>query len=183
MQKFFAIFFVLIYTTFMGAIITCCAATFLYPLKYENEIKKVCAEFEISTHLFCALINTESGFNSNAKSSAGAIGLTQILPSTAQYICVKNNINFSNYDLYNPSDNLYLGAMYLHYLLNKFDNTYTALAAYNAGETTVRSWLSDKRYSLDKTSLYNIPYNETKSYIKIIKNSEKIYSLFYCIKL
>ena len=181
MQKFFAVFFVLIYTAFIATVINCCAIIFLHPLKYENDIKKVCTKFEISVPLFCSLIDTESGFNPNAKSSAGAVGLTQILPSTAQYICTKNNLDFSNFDLYNPADNLYLGAMYLNYLFNKFDDTYTALAAYNAGETVVRNWLSNKQYSLDKTTLYNIPYNETKNYVIKIKNNQKIYLKLYKI--
>lgn len=179
MQKFLAIFITLFYTIFISVIITSCAIVFLYPLKYENDIKKVCAEFEIPPHLFCSLINTESSFNPNAKSPAGAVGLTQILPSTAQYICLKNNIDFSSFDLYNPSDNLYLGAMYLNYLFNKFTDTYTALSAYNAGETVVRNWLNDARYSTDKITLINIPYTETKNYINKIKNSEKIYLNLY----
>ena len=181
MQKFFASIIILFYATFILSVITGSAIVFLYPLKYENNIKKICAEFEISAPLFCSLINTESSFNPKAKSSAGAVGLTQILPSTAQYICLKNNICFSDFDLYNPSDNLYLGAMYLKYLFDKFDNPYTALAAYNAGETVVRNWLNDKRYSLDKITLYDIPYFETKNYIIKIKNSQKIYLNFYRI--
>ena len=151
----------------------------MYPKKYEVEITRVCSEFDIPQHTMYALVNTESSFNPQAKSHAGAIGLTQILPSTAEYICVKNNIEYSNFDLYNPRDNLYLGAMYLRYLFDRFDSTYTALAAYNAGETVVNSWLEDTRYSYDKIDLYNIPYNETKNYINKIKNSEKIYINFY----
>lgn len=156
-----------------------CSIVLMYPKKYENNIAYVCNEFEIPKPLFYALINTESSFKHDAKSSAGAIGLTQILPSTAEYICVKNNLDYSNFDLYNPYDNLYIGAMYLRYLFNRFDNSYTALAAYNAGETVVRSWLQDERYSYDQICLYNIPYKETNNYIKKIKNNEKIYSTFY----
>ena len=104
------------------------------------------------------------------------------MPSTAEYICVKNNLNFSQFDLYNPQDNLYIGAMYLKYLLDKFDTLYTSLVAYNAGETVVRSWLNDERYSYDQISLYNIPYKETYNYIKKIKNAEEIYRNFYKIK-
>ena len=57
--------------------------------------------------------------------------------------------------------------MYLDYLFNRFENNYTAICAYNAGETVVRSWLKDSRFSYDKISLYNIPYNETNNYINI----------------
>lgn len=179
MQKVYVSIILTGYILIVVVAISLCGITFSYPKKYEIQINKVCAEFEISRPIFYALVNTESGFNPNAKSSAGAIGLTQILPSTAQYICVKNNLDFSKFDLYNPDDNLYLGAMYLRYLINKFDSVYTALSAYNAGETVVRSWLNDSRYSYDKISLYNIPYKETSEYIEKIKNNQKIYIEFY----
>lgn len=156
-----------------------CGITFIYPQKYQTQINAVCKEFEISAPLFYALVKTESNFNPNAQSHAGAIGLTQILPSTAQYICVKNNLDYSAFDLYNPNHNLYLGAMYLRYLCNRFNNTYTALCAYNAGETIVASWLKDDRYSYDQIALYTTPYKETNNYINKIKKGEKIYNTFY----
>lgn len=182
MQKIGASALVALYVIIIIATAYNCVVIFTHPKKYDNAIQSVCAEFDIDQSTFYALVNVESSFNPNAKSSAGAIGLTQLRPSTAEYICVKNNIDFSSIDLYNPQDNLYVGAMYLRYLLDKFDTTYTALAAYNAGETTVRAWLGDQRYSYDKISLYNIPYKETENYIKKIKNNEKIYRQFYKIK-
>ncbi|MFQ6724411.1 MAG: lytic transglycosylase domain-containing protein [Clostridia bacterium] len=182
MQKVSAWILVIMYVAIVGFAIYFCNISINYPKKYSDEIKYVCSKFDIPLHTFYALVNTESGFNPNAKSRAGAIGLTQILPSTAEYICIKNNLEFSNYDLYNPLDNLYLGAMYLDYLLKKFDSIYSSLAAYNAGETVVRDWLNNPKYSYDKIDLYNIPYSETDNYIKKIKNSEKIYHDFYKLK-
>ena len=182
MQKISAVILFSIYVTFMTLILYNCVVVFTYPKKYETYINYVCDKFEISKPMFYALVDTESSFNPNAKSTAGAIGLTQILPTTAQYICTKNNLEYSNFDLYNPSDNFYIGAMYLDYLFDKFNNSYTALCAYNAGETIVRSWLQDERYSYDKISLYNTPYKETNNYIKKIKKAEKIYIKFYKIK-
>lgn len=179
MQKVSASLLIVLYVVIIIVATYFCSISLLYPKKYENDIAKVCSEFEISKPLFYALINTESSFKQDAKSSAGAIGLTQVLPSTAEYICVKNNLDYSSFDLYEPYDNLYIGAMYLRYLFNRFDNSYTALAAYNAGETVVRSWLQDTRYSYDQICLYNIPYKETNNYIKKIKNNEKIYATFY----
>lgn len=181
MQKVGASIIMVVYLILIVVSIYFCTICIMYPKKYENQIANVCNEFEISKPTFYALVNTESSFNSKSKSNMGAIGLTQILPSTAQYICVKNNLEYSNFDLYNPNDNLYLGAMYLRYLFDRFDSTYTALAAYNAGETVVRSWLNDTRYSYDQISLYNIPYKETNNYINKIKKCEKIYKNFYKI--
>ena len=182
MQKISALIIICSYIVILGFTMYFCSVSISYPKKYEAEINYVCAEFNISKPIFYALVNTESSFNPNALSSAGAIGLTQVLPSTAQYICVKNNLNYSQFDLYNPQDNLYIGAMYLRYLIDKFDTLYTALAAYNAGETTVRNWLNDTKYSYDKISLYNIPYKETNNYINKIKSAEKTYINFYKIK-
>ena len=182
MQKISASVLIVLYIIILMLTAYSCGVVFTYPKKYETEIAKVCAEFEISIPTFYALINTESSFDPSAKSPAGAIGLTQVLPSTAEYICVKNNLDYTQFDLYNPNDNLYIGAMYLRYLLDKFDATYTALAAYNAGETVMRTWLNDERYSYDKISLYNIPYKETAKYIDKIKNGEKIYREFYKLK-
>ena len=156
-----------------------CYVCFSYPLKYSPQVSNVCSEFNIPQSLLYSLIRTESSFNPNAKSNAGAIGLTQVLPSTAKYICTKNNLDYSSFDLYNPNDNIYIGAMYLNYLFDRFENLYTAICAYNAGETVVRSWLKDSRYSYDQISLYNIPYKETNNYINKIKNSQKIYIEFY----
>ena len=182
MQKICASIFIITYIFTLLLTVMLCSTIFSHPTKYNSSIESVCDEFEISKPTFYALVNTESSFNPNAKSSAGAIGLTQLLPSTAEYICVKNNIDFTKFDLYNPNDNLYIGAMYFKYLLDKFSTTYTALAAYNAGETVVRSWLKDERYSYDQISLYNIPYEETNNYINKIKKAEKIYKNFYKIK-
>lgn len=182
MQKISASILIVAYIVLIVVSISFCNISINYPKKYENEISAVCTEFDIPKYTMYALVNTESSFKPDAVSHAGAVGLTQILPSTAEYICVKNNLDYSTFDLFNPKDNLYLGAMYLRYLLNRFDSTYTAIAAYNAGETVVRSWLKDNRYSYDQIDLYNIPYKETRNYIKKIKNNEKTYIDFYHIK-
>lgn len=182
MQKIGASILLVIYILIVGTALYNCSIVFKYPKKFNDQISKVCDEFNINKSLFYALINTESSFNIYAKSPAGAVGLTQVLPSTAQYICAKNNLNYSQFDLYNPDDNIYIGAMYLRYLFNRFDSTYTAVAAYNAGETVVRTWLKESRYSYDQISLYNIPYPETAKYVDKIKSAQKVYINFYKVK-
>ena len=181
MQKIGAVSLIVVYAVIIIISAYFCCVTIAYPKKYDNQIHQVCTQFDIPKATFYALINTESRFNPNAKSSAGAIGLAQVLPSTAEYICIKNNVDYSKLDLYNPNHNLYIGAMYLRYLFNRFDNHLTALCAYNAGETIVRAWLNDSRYSYDQICLYHIPYKETSEYIEKIKSSEKIYREFYKI--
>ena len=182
MQKFLGFFLIGLYLIILLTSIIFCGISFRYPVKYENYIDYVCDSFDLSKHTFFTIINTESGFDKYAVSFVGAIGLTQLMPSTAEYICIKNNIDFNQIDLYDEFDNLYIGGMYLRYLLDKFSNKYTAICAYNAGETSVRSWLKNPEYSIDGSTLVNIPYKETKNYIKKIKNGEKIYKYFYKFK-
>lgn len=181
MQKISASILIVLYIVVVITTAYFCAMIFTHPKKYEQEINQVCISFDIPQPLFYALVNTESGFNPKAKSNAGAIGLTQLLPTTAEYICIKNNLDYANYDLYSAYDNLYIGAMYLRYLFNRFENRYSALCAYNAGETVVRAWLNDEQYSYDKVCLYNIPYAETRNYINKIQRDEKVYKSLYGI--
>ena len=72
-----------------------------------------------------------------------------------------------------------MGCYYLSYLIEKYGNTDTALAAYNGGMGNVSKWLADKRYSLDGKTLYKIPYAETEKYVKRVKAFVKIYEKLY----
>jgi len=154
--------------------------SFLFPFKYKNLIKQNATKYNLEPYLIASVINVESGYNSKVKSSAGAIGLMQIIPSTANYISSIYNINFQNQeDLLNPKINIEIGTAYLRYLLNKFEDLETALASYNAGETVVRSWLKNKDYSTNQKTLNYIPYKETREYIKKINKNKKIYKNYY----
>ncbi len=182
MQKFLASFIISLYVIILLLTLSFISITFSYPIKYQSYINKASVEFNIPTNLIYSLINVESSFKPTAQSNAGAIGLTQLMPTTAQYICTKNNIDYSSINLYNPQHNIYIGCMYLRYLLNRFNNIYTALSAYNAGETNVRNWLSNPNYSNNKITLKYIPFNETRNYIKKIKFNQKIYINLYKLK-
>ena len=147
-----------------------------FPLKYTDLIIKYSQENSLSSELVASVINAESSFKADAKSSAGAIGLMQILPSTASYISSLENLNYNNADdLFNPEKNINIGCKYLKYLIDKFENINTALASYNAGETTVINWLKNPEYSSDNITLNKIPYKETEQYVKKINKNIKIY--------
>ena len=100
-------------------------ATFIEIKNYTNNIKP---------EIIASVINTESSFNENAVSFKGAIGLMQLLPSTAKWLCEKQNIEYSSSYLTNPNFNINVGTCYLKYLIDKFENINTAIVAYNAGE-------------------------------------------------
>ena len=100
--------------------------------------------YRLDPALLAAVIYAESKFHANAKSSSGAIGLMQLLPSTADGIALHTGgTNFQPDDLYNPEINVRYGAWYLRHLLDKYDDERAALAAYNAGQDNVDRWLAD----------------------------------------
>lgn len=154
--------------------------SFLFPFKYENLIKQNATKYNLEPYLIASVINVESGYNPKAKSSAGAIGLMQIIPSTASYVSTLYDIDYkTENDLLNPNVNIEIGSAYLRYLLNKFEELETALASYNAGETVVRSWLKNEDFSINQKSLNHIPYKETRDYIKKINKNKNIYKNYY----
>ncbi len=152
-----------------------------HPIKYNEQIIESANKFDIDAGIIASVINVESSYRTNAKSNKDAIGLMQIKYSTAEYLIdyYKLDIAITEKDLYDANINIYLGCLYIKYLNNKFNNIWTTLIAYNAGETRVRSWLKDSQYSLDNVTIYNIPFSETKNYIDRIKENLKFYSKVY----
>ena len=153
---------------------------YLHPIKYEDEIIFYANEYTLSPKIIASVINVESGFDKNAKSNKDAIGLMQIKLNTANYLNQINNEEFiTEKDLFTPTINIKYGCMYLQYLFNKFKDTNTVFAAYNAGETRVKTWLNNKDYSSDKITLNYIPYKETRNYVKKVNNNIKYYKKIY----
>ncbi len=148
---------------------------FKYPLKYKQEIIKYSATYNLEPAFVASVINAESSFNKNAVSKKGAIGLMQILPSTAQYIANSLNEPFSIQNLHDADTNIKYGCFYLNYLNNKFYTQKEVLCAYNAGETIVKSWLKDSSISKDGKTLNSIPYQVTKNYTQKIMQGKKYY--------
>ena len=149
----------------------------IYPKKYLNEINVYATKYNLAPSLVASVVNTESSFNKNARSSKGAIGLMQVKLSTAKYMIDLYNLNLTidENELFEINNNLNFGCMYLRYLINKFLDVNTALASYNAGETIVRYWLKDEKYSSNGKTLKTIPYNETENYVKKINRNLKYY--------
>ena len=102
-----------------------------YPIKYKSEIIKYSEEFNIDSALVASVINAESKFDKNAISKKGAIGLMQILPSTANFIASKLKVyDFRKEDLLLPEINIRFGCYYINYLSNKFSSRlHTSLPA------------------------------------------------------
>ena len=147
----------------------------MYPLKYKNYIISYANEYNVDCALVASMINVESGFDKNAISQKGAKGLMQITDKTAIWLCEKLKEGYEPQKLFDAEFNIKLGTYYMSYLLEKFKDTDTALASYNAGEGTVKVWLENKSYSLDGKTLDSIPYKETDEYVKKVHNNLKRY--------
>lgn len=146
---------------------------------YRRPCRETVEHSGLEPALVYAVIKAESGFREDAVSRAGAVGLMQLLPSTAEFICRKSGREFSAERLREGAYNVELGCLYLGYLLERFPAEETALAAYNAGEGTVEEWLRSPRYSPDGAALIEIPYPETAAYVKKVLNFRKKYLFLY----
>ena len=110
--------------------------THCFPPLYHEEIERVAEEFDLDPALLAALVRVESSFNPSAVSPAGAVGLAQVMPHTADWIGEKLGVKGK---LEDPMDNLRMGAAYLRYLLEKFKDLKKALKAYNVGPYALSS--------------------------------------------
>ncbi len=146
---------------------------------YRRPYRSVVEASGVDPALVYAVMKAESGFDERAVSRAGAVGLMQLLPSTAEYICQKENIVFQGENLLDGAYNVRLGCMYLRYLLQRFSDEHTAICAYNAGEGTVAGWLQNESCSDDGKTLNEIPYTETRTYEKKVFNFRKNYQILY----
>ena len=149
-------------------------------MKYEEYIYEYGDLYGIPYDLLAAVIKTESDFNPEAVSGAGAVGLMQLLPSTAETIAESLKVEYNADMLTDPKTNIAYGCYYLSYLYRNLGyNWATACAAYNAGIGRVKSWLKNEEYSDDGKTLKNIPFDETNRYIKEIERTREKYNRLY----
>ena len=150
----------------------------LFPLAFSEEVEKVSQKWDISKPLIFALIRQESAFNVRARSIADAFGLMQLIPSTARRTAKQFKVPYRNFrDLYKPSKNILLGTAYLKSLLKRYNNSFVlSVAAYNAGETTVDRWNKERGDMEILDFIENIPYEETRSYVRLIIRNYLFYN-------
>lgn len=154
------------------------------PEEYIPYVEQYAEEFGVPTDLVWSVIKTESGFDSSAVSSKGAVGLMQLMPSTFEWLTddiLREYLGIGM--LYDPETNIKYGTYYLSRLYNRFGDWDTALAAYNGGEGNVSEWLKDKKYSDDgiKLNTDKIPdaYSETRNYVKKVNKALEKYKKLY----
>ena len=152
----------------------------IYKKDYEEYVQKYAQEYNVDEYLIYALIKAESNFNSKAKSSKDAIGLMQLMESTAQDVCKKTDLQISSDELseklLEPDININIGTKYLSILIQKYGNIEIAITAYNAGIGTVDTWIEKGIINADGSNVENIPYKENNNYVRKILRDYKIYT-------
>lgn len=148
------------------------------PLRHENVIRQQAEEKNVDASLIAAVIYTESKF-SDATSTAGARGLMQITPETADEIeKLSGGSTFETDDLSDPEINIRYGTFYLRHLLDIYDDDpVAALAAYNAGPGNAEAW-GGSNMTID-----DIDFPETKAYVKKVLEKQREYRHTYDLEL
>lgn len=147
-----------------------------YPLAYKATISEASQEFGVEECLIAAVIKTESDFNTISVSHKGAVGLMQIMPSTAKMIASHLDLEWEGESvLFNPQTNIRFGTYYLKYLMDKYDSELEVLFAYNAGEGTLEQVLKNK----DQLTMGAVTITETHNYIKRVEKTKEVYKKLY----
>lgn len=152
-----------------------------YPTEYSEYVSKYSKENELDELLIYSLIKAESNFDPKVVSSSKAVGLMQLMETTAKDVAKNVNMEYNEgVTLYEPEENIKLGTKYLSILMKYYNNNfYLALAAYNAGIGTVATWIEKGIIKSDGSDIENIPYKETNFYIRKILGNYRIYKKLY----
>ena len=156
-------------------------AEILFPKPYVEKAIQETSQYKLSPYLVLALMRQESAFNKKVVSSAQAIGLMQLLPTTATRVARSMGTKLPDQnDLKKPEVNIQLGVKYLSGLLDEFEgNIIFALASYNAGPNKVKQWLETRSHLLPLEFMESIPYKETRNYVKKVLRNYVIYKTLY----
>jgi soluble lytic murein transglycosylase len=155
------------------------------PLRHDDIIRQQAADKNLDPALIAGVIYVESRFRDQT-SHAGAKGLMQIMPSTADYIAHKSGgTRFEQGDLATPQINIAYGSWYLRYLLDHYHgNTVLALAAYNAGEGKVDEWWREVNDRGERFRVADhIPFPETRAYVGKVLDARRAYRREYAREL
>lgn len=157
----------------------------MYPIKYENYVEKYSEEYGVDICLVYGVIRTESNFDPEAVSSAGAIGLMQLMPDTFLWLqnyrtqFMPDKILDSD-ELYDPKTNIEYGVYLLRFLLDRYEgNTSLAICAYNAGYGNVDDWLANGTISASNVLAENVPFPETSNYLTKVSSASDVYKELY----
>jgi len=144
----------------------------LYPMAYWALVEGAAKTFNLDPFILLSVMREESRFDPEARSSAGALGLMQIMPQTADNLCDKAGTTSNIHDV---KTNITIGAYYLSALAREFGSLPAVIAAYNAGEERVREWVRQGKYKSEDEFIEDIPYDETRNYVKNVLLTYSVY--------
>jgi soluble lytic murein transglycosylase len=147
-----------------------------YPLEYEHIVRGHAHNYDLDPALLAAVIYAESRFDADVESSAGAVGLMQLLPETAKGIAARTGgARFVISDLREPEINVRYGSWYLDHLRGRYGGDMRlALAAYHAGQGNVDEWLAEGS---------GIVFPETQDYVEEVERVRRVYADAYRTEL
>jgi soluble lytic murein transglycosylase len=152
----------------------------IFPVAHGETIRRHAADRNLDLYLVTALVAQESTFQADVTSSANAVGLMQLLPSTGRQYARKVGVpGFTPAALTDPDTNVRLGTAYLSDLLVRYNDEASALAAYNAGESRVDRWRAERPGQPRDEFIDNIPFPETQNYVKRIIGTAEDYRVLY----
>jgi soluble lytic murein transglycosylase len=154
------------------------------PLAHEEAIRDQAGDKNLDPSLIAGVIYAESKF-SDSTSSAGALGLMQLLPSTAHFIADRSGgTAFTTEDLSTPEINIAYGSWYLRYLLDRYEgDEVLALAAYNGGMGNVDRWIAEAQGRGERLAVADIPFPETRVYVERVLDARRDYRRTYADEL
>ena len=149
----------------------------VYPEKYHSIVIKYANEYSVPEELVFAIIKVESNFDHEVVSSAGAMGLMQMLPSTYEWLATKFYEDYDEKMLFDPETSIKYGTYYLQYLYSRFGSWEKAIIAYNWGEGNFSEFLANEGYT--EGDYDSIPVGETRNYVKKVMHHWKKYKELY----
>ena len=150
----------------------------LYPRPFKAIVDAACRQYGAEPNFVWAIMRQESAFKVNARSWVGAAGLMQFMPATAKEEARRAGI--ANYNLYNPSDNIRLGASHLNWLKKNLGREEYVMAAYNAGAGNARKWLKNSGGNPDLAHwIEAVVFSETNGYVQRVSANLEVYRLLY----
>lgn len=180
-KKFFTVCICLCVLAYIGFHSDWFQKKFIYPYPYKDLIVEYAGARKLDPNLVAGVILSESSFKADAKSQKGAVGLMQLMPRTASWIAEQTQEQpFSLESLNDPEINIKFGTWYLQSLEKEFEgNEVLMLAAYNAGRGNVKEWMAKYNWDMNFSDMDQIPFNETRRYVKKALKSKLQYQKLY----
>ena len=179
MKKWIALLLIAVLTVTAGLT----AINMRFPVRHLDTVREHAGDLESS--LILAVIMAESSFRPGVESRAGAQGLMQLMPATAEEIAMFMGMaDFEPEDVWIPETNIAMGSFYLNRLYSMYGCVVLTLAAYNAGMGRVNGWLANPEMSADGQRLDDIsviPFPETYNYIRRVARNQRIYNIILTV--